>query len=135
MSVLIELAANLQTAGFGTVGTDLFRGQSPTEPVNCVTLYEYAGGGITRTLCSGLSGVALEEPRVQIVVRNIDYDAARAEAEEIYQHFLASGTETTISGVQYSAIDPLQPPFLLGRDEAGTVRIATNYRCVKALST
>lgn len=124
--LLDDIGSHLQTNGAGTVGTDIFKGTMPDSPTICVAIYEYAGVGYSRTSGSVVS----ENARIQIVVRDTGYSAARTKAETIKNILDALGN-LTIGTTRYLWIEALAPPFLLRRDQAGNVLIACNYQVMK----
>ena len=133
MATLSEMATFIASACSLTVGTTVFRGTLPATPDACCAIYEYGGEAPTTTF--GVAAIALEYPRVQIVFRGArnDYDAPRALAETAYRA-CAAANHQSLSSTRYLAMEPLQSPFLLRRDENERVVIAFNVRLTKELS-
>jgi len=128
--LLEDLGLYLEDNGIGIRGTNLFTGVLPAAaPGNCVLLSEYPGAGSLRTS----AGVASEQPRVQVMVRNADYAAARELAEEIYT-LLDGVANEDINEVRYHWIEALSPPSILGGgniDGSDRIRIVTNFMVMK----
>lgn len=129
--LLPEIASLLSSVA--TLGTDLFLGQIPDEPDTCVTVLEYSGRRSEYVF--GSANPVTEYPRIQVVCRGAqqEYESVRATAELAYRA-LAAVCNQTVSGTRYEAIVPLQPPFLLDKDESERILIAFNCRVEKGLS-
>jgi hypothetical protein len=115
------------------IGTNVFLGILPASaPDACILLTEYQGAGSIRT--SG--GVAIEQPRLQILIRDTDYQEARKTSEEIYR-LLDGQMNETINGVRYQKIEAQAPPSILDRlgnvDQGERYRIVTNFAIMKEL--
>lgn len=130
MSVTTELATYLQAESVGTVGTDIFEGQLPPAPDDCLAVIPYGGQASVYTLGQLPDW---ERPRVQVLVRNVSFAGAEATALAAY-NALAKVANALLSGVRYVEITPLQSPFLLRRDDSGRVEFAANYAVQKAVS-
>jgi hypothetical protein len=115
--LLEDLATALQTAGVGTVGTNLFMGLLPSEPNNAVALFETSGLPPVYTH-HGLKP-SYERPAIQILVRHQDYAAGRATIQQAY--------DALCNLTQFLAIQPVQAPFALARDEHNRPRFAVNF--------
>lgn len=121
--LLDDIATYLQTGGVGTVGTDLFKGELPPDPDNCVAIYEYAGQ-------PPFVSVDIDRPGLQVRVRNKGYAQARAKIDQIYLllHALAN---TTINGTRYLIVRAVQSPFSMGRDSNNLVELVQNFIIMK----
>ncbi|MGA9772361.1 MAG: minor capsid protein [Blastocatellia bacterium] len=113
----------------GAVGTDIFLGSEPDAPDACVTIREYGGEKSEYTLGPT---VAYENPRIQIVCRAKDYLSARTKSEAV--HRAVDQAELSLTGVHYLRIEPLQPPFPIGRDGNDRFLIAFNCAVMKEQS-
>ena len=129
MSVLDEVAAHLASNGVGTVGTDLFKGIMPEGPVNVVTVYEYPGSG----LIEGFGFDGGEQPNIQVMVRNQDYEQARIKAKSAWDVLRAVSNED-LSGVRYFRISVGSSPAGLGRDSNRNALVGFSARVQKAIS-
>lgn len=69
---LNELGDYLATAGIGTVATNLFIGELPASPDNCVALLGLPGSVIGQAR----EVATLQFPRFQAIIRNTSYDTA-----------------------------------------------------------
>ena len=119
----------MQAQGLGTVNTDIFLGSEPDAPDACVIVREYAGEKSEYTFGPT---IAYENPRVQIVCRAKDYLSARTKAEAVYK--AVDVAEASLTGVHYLRIEPLQPPFPIGRDNNDRRLIAFNCAVMKEQS-
>lgn len=118
-----DIAQILQNNGIGTLGIDIFWGQLPASPDNCVALFEYAGE--PPDLHSNV-----EYPGLQVLVRNKGYEAGRSKIEQI-RSLLHGITETTLSSHRYLLIRANQSPEFLERDESGRAIFVCNFRVIK----
>lgn len=122
--LLDDIATYLEAKGIVTVGTDLFKGELPEIPDNCVALFEYAGQPPEIP-------TAIDYPGLQVRVRDKSYSAARAKTDAIYKllHTLAN---TTLSGTRYLSIFAVQSsPVPLGRDSSNRIDLVQNYIVTK----
>lgn len=121
--MLRDIAQLLQTGGIGTLGADLFLGQLPDSPDNCVAVFEYAGG--PPDLHWGG-----EYPGLQVLVRNKSYEAGRAKIEAA-KNVLHGLAETKVNNHRYLLIRANQSPFLLERDASDRVVFVCNFSVIK----
>ena len=133
MATLDEVGAFLASACSMTLATDVFIGQYPSSPDLTIALFEYPG--MKPITFFGSSAIAVEYPRVQVTVRGEvdDYETPRAIAETAYRAMAAQG-HGTLSGTRYIALEPLQSPFLIRKDEKGRPVIGFNAQITKELS-
>ena len=126
---LDELQGVLTDAGV----TPVYLGQMPDTPDTACALLEYGGRAPSYTF--GTRGIDTEYPRLQVLCRGEanDYLAARELAETAYATLAAVANES-IDSTHYQAVTPLQPPFLLKRDERDRVYVAFNVEVAKAVS-
>lgn len=122
--LLDDIALYLQQQGIGVVGTDIFKGQLPASPDDCIALFEYAGEP------QDLTDANLEYPGLQVLVRNKSYPAGRQKIEQV-RNTLHGLTETTINNVRYLLIQARQSPEALPRDENGRAIFVVNFRIIK----
>ena len=126
MALLDDVVAALEAAAVGTFGTDIFAGGTPkaaTMDTAILTVFEYPGEGILDTFGEN-TPPAVEQPRVQVLARAKSYPAAHDKCRAAYDalHLIAN---ETVNGIYYERIEPLQQPFLVGRD--GIIRGAWRY--------
>lgn len=124
-----EIAAYLAQQGHGTFPGTIFASQLPATPDAAVAVVRYAGEA--PAFVHDLAGIALDRPRVQVLVRELTYSAAEARAGAIC-NTLARVANAALAGVPYPRITPLQTPFPLERDANGRVVFVCNYACLRA---
>jgi len=128
-----DLVDYLTSAGAVSSGA-MFGRSLPDTPAAAVGLIEYGGLPGVHAMSTGPGNVVLEQPRVQIVVRDETYALARITIQQIGQK-LDGLRARTINGIQYHHAEALQPPMFLYDDENGRVVLAQNYQILKARST
>jgi hypothetical protein len=104
-----DIAAYMATRSLGTVGTDIFIGEMPDSPNNCVALYQYQGE--SPELVGGL-----ENPRLTVRVRNTVYSDGQNKARDILKT-LHTLNEQTLGGHRYLYIKAAGSISQLGRDK------------------
>ena len=113
------------SGGFGLVfGTDLFISEMPTEPDNCVCVYDYPGEA------QGLFGH--EHPSVQIKVRNRDYQTGYNLCRDLKYGLHDEYNNTTINSTRYIRIHCITDIFPLGRDEKNRYLFSINFRAERS---
>lgn len=124
MSVVDDVATVLQTAGIGTIGTDLFRGpERPADgthiPQDCV----FVSPGSAGQPPEGVSGnlTAVQYAPVQVVVRNLDFSTGDALALLVHTTL---GVATIASSIGH-VVEQGHPNFL-GVDEDRLYRWSIN---------
>lgn len=121
MTLLPELAGTLTGIGVPTI----YIGTMPAAPDKCVVLYEYPGLPRKRTHEGDY-----HQPRVQVNSRSKNYveaDALIWAAHDV----LATIQNTALQGVWYVAVEPLQDPFYLRKDENDRHIFAFNAQVMK----
>ena len=121
--MLAEIGAYLATKSVGTVGTDIFLGQMPDQPDNCIALFEYAGSP-PDLHWNG------EYPGLQVRVRNKSYAAARSKIREVMAA-LHGLHEQTLSGTRYLLIKARGSPEILKRDASNRIELVLNFEIIK----
>lgn len=126
-TMLADLATVLTNAGIANVK----QGQLPDNPNACVAILEY--GGVPPITTFG-TPIDIDRPRVQIVSRGEpkNYDAPRAIAETAYRA-MANAAPQVIASTRYLSMEPLQSPFLLGKDSNDRISFAFNVQIHKGL--
>jgi hypothetical protein len=130
MATILESVGDyLVTNSQGTLGTDLFLGTLPESPDACVAVYENSGTPPSFTM--GTGGIVIDYPMLQVICRagREDYPTARDKAESI-RNLLASGLESTISGVHIMRIEPMGSVNPLGVDPKYRPLVSVNFRCL-----
>lgn len=134
MSVLQELntyiAANI-AGGQWVEGTNLFIGELPDAPDTACATFRYQG--LAPDFVQGGANALRENPRVQVLVRDVTWAGSEAKAIAIFNLLNAICNEN-VGGVYYLSVAAIQSPFMLERDANRLVKFACNYQCVKAIS-
>jgi hypothetical protein len=120
--IVDDLAVILSTASLGVEGTDLFKTRAPEEPNDLTAILPYGGAGPARTH----SGTDRRFPRIQILTRAMDPEAAYQQAEAV-RAVLRALPQQQIGSVVYEAIIPLGEPQPLLRDTQGRTPVVVNY--------
>lgn len=131
--VVDDIASLIATDGFGTLSVDLFRGDLPPSPDGVAAVNEYPGGAAVTFF--GTRSIN-ERPRVQILVRGVAYDSQtpRLRIERIYQALMDRGA-FTVNSTRYMALEPVQPPFPMGKDDNKRWVYAVNFAVTKERTT
>lgn len=133
--LLDDIGSILQTAGIGTVGTDIFLNALPPSPDTCVAIMETAGLPPERTM--GNSGVPLlERPGFQVLCRGArdEYQTTRTTANTVFR-LIGAALEQTVNSTRYLSIDAISSVFDAGNDENERPIIACNYLAIKEVTT
>ena len=130
--MLDEIGAYLEAQGLGTLATDLFLGEMPSEPDTCVVVHEYEGGPPVHFMGIAAGTAIWEQPRVQVMTRSKSYATARSKAKDAFNKL--DGHSGTLSGTEYGYIRALGSPGLLGKDGNDRVLVVCNFEVVKKLS-
>lgn len=110
--------------GLGLIfATDLFVGKEPTEPDDCVTIFDTPGFPPQLTFNKGEDYFY---PSIQIRVRNRSYQNGWTLAENIRILLHGKGHETW-NGTVYELIQCINGPMLLDWDENGRARFILNF--------
>ncbi|MDO6355114.1 minor capsid protein [Caloramator sp. CAR-1] len=120
--LLDDIGQFLQEQTIGLLGADIFLSQLP-DLDNCIALFEY--GGEAPELHSNI-----EKPRLQVMVRNIDYQVGRMKIEQI-KNTLHGLSEQIFNGKRYLLIKALQSPEFLGYDENNRAEFVCNFEIIK----
>lgn len=124
-----DIAGYLIANGIVTaIGQDLFLDSRPPEPPAVVCLIEYPGQG-TET------GIEATERRIQVVVRDHQYQAARAKSWEIFNLLDKAperGNGLQLTGERWAIIKALQTPALIEVDSKGRQIFVFNIAVVTA---
>ena len=119
MAFLDDLASVLQTAGVGTIGTDIFLSSAAVIPQGngpYITLAET--GGMAPTRVANYRVPNTQRPTAQVLVRASTYPAARTMIDAAY--FALDGIfNATLSGTFYLSVTARQEPTDMGFDSTG----------------
>ncbi len=119
--LLDDLGDYLETQSLGVVNTDIFLGNQPDKPDNCVTLFEYSGDPPDHSRDS-----RIDRPGLQVIARNTSYVDGRQKLQQI-QNLIDGLNGVTINGTRYISIFANQSPMPLGKDESGRMEWSQNY--------
>lgn len=103
-----DIAAYLQTAGHGTVGTDIFKESMPPSPETCTVLYSY--GGNPPELIGDI-----EYPGLQVKVRADGPSNALSRINDVMNKLHTLG-ETTINTHRYLYVKAVDSCAFAGFD-------------------
>lgn len=133
--ILDDIIYYLSGAAIGlTSGTNLFASVMPDAPDRACGVYE-AGGYSPIHAMSGSAGSALvERPRVQVITRAGNYQAARQLAQNVFQS-LDGLTNAVINNTNYLLLSAVASPAAMGLDSTGRHRIVINFDVIKKVST
>ena len=107
----------------GLVFTDnLFIGQEPTSPANCVTIFDRPS---SPPQLNYDRYEIYEYPSVQIRCRNVSYLEAEEQARDIY--LFLHGLKIEINNTLYTLIQCTTTPTLLDWDENNRARFIINF--------
>lgn len=106
-----------------TFATDLFIGQEPSKPKNCVTIFDTPSFPPMLTLTKGED---YYYPSVQIRVRNASYLTGWALIQDIMES-LHGRSQETWNGTLYSVIYCSSGPAHLGWDDNGNAWFICNF--------
>jgi len=123
MSILIEQVLDyLAGQGIGTKATDMFLNELPDTPNNATAVIDSSGGVVDNE-------VPVRNKRVQILVRNTDYETGHNLAESIFQ-LLHQQKDTFTFGagsVDVMTIFAIDEPYPIGQDDNNRHIFSTNY--------
>ena len=118
MSAAYDLAKYIaETLSKGTLGSNVFCNFMPDVPKDCIAVYQYGGDPSLKGHGGGAG--SLETARLQINVRNDQAQTAEETCYDIYKSLDNLAANVTINSVVYTWLHPLQPPFILEREQGG----------------
>lgn len=124
-SVATDVKDMLVAESLGLVfATNLFIGTEPTEPDNCVTVFDTPGAAPQMTLEGGNDNYYY--PAIQIRVRNNDYLNAWSLMNDIRDALHGRANETWNSTF-YTVISCSADPSMLDRDDGNRIRLIINF--------
>jgi len=108
---LDALGTYLQTAGIGTLGTDIFYHGFDSRTQNCISLSDGAGPGANTTLSGDM---ILYKPELGVLVRNMSDSSANSKALSIY-NLLNLKTNFTSGTTRFKRIRAISEPFFVSK--------------------
>lgn len=116
--LLDDMEVYLSGAGLGlTFGTNFYASMLPDAsdtPDTILVIFEYAGEA-PEYMMGPRSLPAISQPHLQVVTRDVNYQAARADCESATRA-LEAIVNTTINTTFYQRVERLQDPFFMQRD-------------------
>ena len=122
MGLLLDLVSYLVASGVcDGDGVDCFRDFTPESPDNVVVLHEYSGDPLNPF-------TSHVHRSVQVTVRNVDAEAARAKAVQVCSVFRTENEDLRVdfSNNSWGQVYVRQPPFRLSQDERDRVTYCFN---------
>lgn len=120
MSLLVDMKSLLTS-----VSSDIFLGDLPDTPDNCLALYQSGGQDAQHQLGASTEEVH-ETPTFQVRIRNTSYATANAEAEEV-KDILDGLVNQTINTNEYKSIFMQGDINSLGRDDRNRINLTVNF--------
>lgn len=121
MSMVSDLATYLQTAGIGTVGTNLFYSYLPANLEAGVVVLDSGGQQPDPYLPT-------KEPMFQVLIRADNYDNGKTKLDAV-RAALHQLKNTTIGSIYFYFILAMSEGGHVGRDDAGRDIFSINFHC------
>jgi hypothetical protein len=120
-SAAYDIATFLES---NTIETTCYVNSEPTEPNNCVTIYDTGGS-------DPLVVSDVYQPTIQVRVRNLDSQAAYAKQYQI-RDLLQDAISQVINSTDYIGMWLQGDIISLGRDENSRYILTSNYRLMRS---
>jgi len=122
MSIIIDdIADYLEDQSVGTVGTNIFVGQQPDSPANCVTIIDT--GGLRPDI-----DLPTKKPTFQVLVRNTDYATGAAKLTSVRNALHNRYNETLVeNGNYFYSINAITEGGHIGKDDIGHDEFSMNF--------
>lgn len=122
MSIIIDdIADFLEDEGIGTVGTNIFVGQQPDSPANCITVIDTGGQRPDIDLPT-------KRPTFQVLVRNTDYALGAAKLLEVRNALHNNYNATLVeNGNYFYSINAITEGGHIGKDDIGNDEFSINF--------
>lgn len=126
MSMVQDIAEELEDEEVGTVGTNIFCGRMPDDPDICIGVFQYGGQPIDEVTED------MEFPGLQVVIRGAKngFDAGMTMAEAV-RAALHGITDTTLTTTYYYRISANQSPEQMGLDANDRPLFVINFSVQK----
>lgn len=121
MTLLEELATLLQSAGIGTIASDLFISYLPADITPCVAIIDT--GGMVPDI-----DLPTKEPTFQVFIRSTSYEAGKAKLDAVRSALHQKRNSTLAGGTYYYYIYALAEGGHIGRNEAGHDEFSINFK-------
>lgn len=120
MSLLVDMKSIITA-----VNANMFLGDLPDTPDNCVALYQTGGQDSVHSLGASVDETH-ETPTFQVRIRNTSYASANTQAESI-KDLLDGKVNTTINSNVYISIFMQGDINSLGRDDRNRINLTVNF--------
>lgn len=123
MTFIEEIARLLQTAGVGTLGTDLYYSYAPADKESLVAVIDT--GGVPPDI-----DLPTKEPTFQVFIRATSYDAGKAKLDAVRSALHQKRSGTLAGGTYYYYIYAIAEGGHIGLDEAGHDEFSINFKAL-----
>lgn len=120
MSLLVDIKSLLTS-----VSSDIFLGDLPDTPDDCLALYQSGGQDAVHLLGAGVDETH-ETPTFQVRIRNTSYATANTKAESV-KDILDGLVNQTINSNVYISIYMQGDINSLGRDDRNRINLTVNF--------
>lgn len=120
MSLLVDMKSLLTS-----VSSDIFLGDLPDTPDDCLALYQSGGQDAVHSLGAGVDETH-ETPTFQVRIRNTSYATANTKAESV-KDILDGLVNQTINSNVYISIYMQGDINSLGRDDRNRINLTVNF--------
>lgn len=117
MDIAKTIATFLATQGLGTVGTDVFYGESPDQPDELTLVQDLSGS--RPTMIVSRSSPVIEPYRFQVFTRAFGKDAAVSKARAVHDTLATLGPGRVLSGHRFTSIQAVTMPAHFAVDDRG----------------
>lgn len=123
MIFIEQVATYLQAQGIGTIATDIFIGNMPDTPNNCIAVINT--GGLAPSMY-----IPDKRPTFQVLVRNTDYEAGEIKLSAIRTALHQLANESLVSGQTFVYYIFLNAEGgHIGKDVNGRDEWSINFNC------
>lgn len=120
MSLLVDIKSLITS-----VNDNIFLGDLPDTPNNCIALYQTGGQSSVHSLGASVDETH-ETPTLQVRVRNTVYDTANTEIEQV-KDILDGLVNQTINSNIYISVFMQGDINSLGRDDRNRINLTVNF--------
>lgn len=119
--IINDLAQYLVDEELGSLGSDIFKGNQPNSPTNCITVIET--GGLRPPI-----DISSKKVTFQVLVRNSDYAAGAQKLADVRTALHNKYGITLVNGGNYChSINALSEGGHIGKDDAGNDEFSMNF--------
>jgi hypothetical protein len=130
----IDMAAQLQADGVGTVGTDIFMNFQPDSPDVCITIYTAGGTSAPGQMYGASTLPIFEEVSVEINIRGGEHDHPGVVATaNAVRASLGVITNTMVNGTYYMRVMESQAYSYNGVDVQDRIHMSMTFDASKYL--